>query len=32
MNMNFEEEVWTFKGIKEAKVEEEEEEEVVHVS
>jgi hypothetical protein len=31
MNMNFEEEDWTFKGIKEAKVEEEEEE-VVHVS
>jgi hypothetical protein len=30
MNMNFEEEVWTFKGMKEAKVEEEEE--VVHVS
>jgi len=30
MNKNFEEEAWTFKGIKEAKVEEEEEE--VHVS
>ncbi len=30
MNMNFEEEVWTFKGIKEAKVEEQQQ--VVHVS